>query len=48
MAVQVIEGDLLDQQGGGKPERVLSMMVEEASAAGFNGEARIVIFKRSE
>jgi O-acetyl-ADP-ribose deacetylase (regulator of RNase III) len=32
--------------GGGKPERVLSMMVEEASATDFQGEVCIVVFKK--
>ena len=32
--------------GGGKPERVLSIMVEEASAAEFEGEISIVVRKR--
>ncbi|MBI4668236.1 MAG: macro domain-containing protein [Elusimicrobia bacterium] len=32
--------------GGGKPERVLNIMVEEASAADFKGKVRIVVFKK--
>ena len=54
MRVRVVEGDLLIQQvdciinagtGGGKPERVLKMMTEEALAVDSKGEVRIVVFR---